>query len=189
MRTAQCHPHRRYVAHGLCRNCYMKEWHKKTYRRSTNPKPWGKSLPRALQARWAGHRKQTKEELQAKHDEYVRKVWLPKNRERINAERRHKWATDSAYRENRRLRNWENSLLVKYGLSADDLRTMKNRQDHRCAICRGKERLVVDHDHQTKRVRELLCDRCNRLLGVALDDPHRLQQAARYLRSWQPENR
>jgi hypothetical protein len=39
----------------------------------------------------------------------------------------------------------------------------------------------VDHCHKTGRVRGLLCNRCNTLLGKAEDDPKILATAARYL--------
>jgi hypothetical protein len=67
---------------------------------------------------------------------------------------------------------------------------MLARQDGVCAICRGEETrtmagtvlaLCVDHDHETGRVRGLLCHPCNMLLGFARDDEERLQAAVRYL--------
>jgi hypothetical protein len=62
-----------------------------------------------------------------------------------------------------------------------------------CAICgkipdapefsnRKCERaLFVDHDHQTKKPRGLLCSRCNFALGKFGEDVERLQQAVFYL--------
>lgn len=65
-------------------------------------------------------------------------------------------------------------------------------QGHLCAICGRPEvsvgkfgeprRLAIDHCHQTGAVRELLCMRCNTMLGSAEDDPARLERAAAYLR-------
>jgi len=60
-----------------------------------------------------------------------------------------------------------------------------------CAACRKAEtltgpsgsprRLSVDHDHTTGRVRGLLCNACNRAIGLAKDDPTTLRRLAEYL--------
>lgn len=54
-----------------------------------------------------------------------------------------------------------------------------------CGICGNPPRavpLAVDHDHDTGLIRGAICWRCNRLLGVAKDDPKLLVDAAEYLR-------
>ncbi len=59
------------------------------------------------------------------------------------------------------------------------------RQGGVCAICREKpklfRRLVVDHDHRTGRVRGLLCDNCNRAIGLLKDKSQILHKAIKYL--------
>lgn len=63
------------------------------------------------------------------------------------------------------------SYLRRYGITRRDYEDMARAQAGCCRICGGDEkRLVVDHCHATGRVRELLCDGCNRLVG-AVESP------------------
>lgn len=67
------------------------------------------------------------------------------------------------------------------------------KQDHRCAICSQsapikpspghirRRALWVDHNHETGRVRGLLCHHCNAGLGYFKDRPEQLRKAAHYL--------
>lgn len=61
------------------------------------------------------------------------------------------------------------SRLQKYGLLLEDYEEQLHRQGGVCALCksppaRGKS-LCIDHCHDSGRVRGLLCNRCNSLLG------------------------
>jgi hypothetical protein len=60
---------------------------------------------------------------------------------------------------------------------------MLKAQGYKCKLC-GKEdhRLVIDHDHLTGRIRGMLCNRCNLMLGFAKDnDPEIFRKAIDYL--------
>lgn len=62
-------------------------------------------------------------------------------------------------------------LLKHYGITLEQYRMLLDEQGGVCAICRkpptGKQhRLAVDHCHTSRRVRALLCMRCNTMLGV-----------------------
>lgn len=56
-------------------------------------------------------------------------------------------------------------------------------QQGRCAICGRKERLVIDHDHDSGFMRGLLCYKHNCALGMFEDNPKFLKAAIDYLYS------
>ncbi len=63
---------------------------------------------------------------------------------------------------------------------------MFSQQKGCCAICKKhqselKKSLHVDHCHATGKVRELLCQECNHLLGNSQDDMKILLAAIAYL--------
>lgn len=79
----------------------------------------------------------------------------------------------------------ERRVQVTYGLQPGEYQMMLDRQDGGCAICGKKPvtmRLAVDHDHQTGRVRGLLCLRCNRALGLWESDPQKMRNLIKYVR-------
>ena len=79
--------------------------------------------------------------------------------------------------------------LVAYGLDATTFRALYDSQGGQCPICdrtfpafeeRSKQ-YSVDHDHETGKVRGLLCQECNKALGFAHDDIDRLKRMISYL--------
>jgi Recombination endonuclease VII len=69
-----------------------------------------------------------------------------------------------------------------YGLTLEQWDRMVVQQRGCCAICGEQSRdLHVDHCHETGTIRALLCQKCNRGLGLFDDDPDRLRTAARYV--------
>jgi hypothetical protein len=87
----------------------------------------------------------------------------------------------------RRYLDRKRHLSRRYGVSLEDYNKLVRLQHGRCAICfnypkRGG-RLGVDHNHDTGKVRGLLCHKCNPMLGNANDSILVLQKAIQYLRS------
>jgi hypothetical protein len=82
-----------------------------------------------------------------------------------------------------RRRNW---LQSNYGLTPADYDAMLARQDGLCAVCRRRPitRLCVDHSHDTRMLRSLLCRRCNAGLGNFDDNPDLLRAGADYVEIW-----
>jgi hypothetical protein len=117
-----------------------------------------------------------------------------------NIARAQKWRDDNLerYRENQRrmrstpegkARQRAGHLKRKYGITLEEYDTLLQHQGGGCAICRRKPRpdasLHLDHDHQTGRMRGILCFRCNNGLGDFDDDASLLQQAVAYVVSYQ----
>lgn|SRR5260221_3465328 len=84
----------------------------------------------------------------------------------------------------------ERYILIQFGLSSVEYREIKKAQNNVCALCMDPPpnthpfRLVVDHNHETGRVRALLCSPCNKMLGFARDSLEILDRAAVYLRKY-----
>ena len=73
-------------------------------------------------------------------------------------------------------------LKRNYGISLEEYLNLCQKQQHSCSICGTKNTaLVVDHDHKTGKVRELLCSSCNKGLGLFYDNRQFLQKAMDYL--------
>ena len=79
-------------------------------------------------------------------------------------------------------------LLRNYSISYEEYLCLLEGQDHKCAICGAEEsdrknrELVVDHCHASGKVRGMLCQKCNLMLGNANDLISTLEQAVIYLR-------
>lgn len=114
----------------------------------------------------------------------ARRRWWNKNRDAMNAlqrERRREPAVKAQRAEWARLdkiahpnRYRDKSYRTKYGITLADYDAMFAIQGGACAICREPckgtpekpyHRLHVDHNHETGKVRGLLCRRCNVAVG------------------------
>lgn len=88
-------------------------------------------------------------------------------------------------RKSNRIATKKYQLAVNYNLTVEDVERMHLKQAGLCAICGGKLKprhgTQVDHCHETGKVRGLLCNHCNRLLGCARDNPRILENATNYI--------
>jgi hypothetical protein len=75
----------------------------------------------------------------------------------------------------------QHHLWRRYGLTLEDVAELLRLQGGVCAVCLSRDPDHVDHDHQTGRVRGLLCFSCNGGLGQFKDDAVILRRAAEYL--------
>src|SRR5206468_12595026 len=71
-----------------------------------------------------------------------------------------------------RRRNYD--LYRAYKITEYEYNELVKKQNGVCAICEKicnkYERLSVDHNHETNKVRGLLCHRCNSAIGFIIED-------------------
>ncbi|MBC7381892.1 MAG: endonuclease VII domain-containing protein [Bacteroidia bacterium] len=81
-------------------------------------------------------------------------------------------------------------LNKSYGISLSNYNEILEKQNGKCAICNKtpkeknmgrKKNLCVDHCHTTGNIRGLLCDTCNRGIGLLDDNKELLNNALLYL--------
>lgn len=75
----------------------------------------------------------------------------------------------------------EYHLRRRYGIGQADVDAMLATQGGLCAACKTDRPQHVDHDHETGRVRGMLCFLCNQALGNVRDDIQRLHGLIDYL--------
>jgi len=84
----------------------------------------------------------------------------------------------------------DNYLKRAYGIDLDEYNLMLIKQNNCCSICKSdgfimqkghKVKLVVDHCHDTGKVRGLLCHNCNRALGLLKDNTNTINNALEYI--------
>lgn len=72
----------------------------------------------------------------------------------------------------------------KYKITLDEYNEILKRQNFSCAVCDDiptKQRLHVDHNHITGKVRGLLCQPCNVSIGKMKENPNLLRKLADYI--------
>lgn len=81
-------------------------------------------------------------------------------------------------------------LKKKFGITLEEYEALFVAQGGVCAICHRPETsryrdtvrlMAVDHNHETQKIRGLLCSWCNLAIGYLKDDPLRALALADYL--------
>jgi hypothetical protein len=148
-----CHPDRPLYAKDLCNSCYTKQW--------LDAVPSRRLRRAASISRWRVKNKEHLKEYDKAHN---------RSRQRRSKEEQ---------------RKYYHKYL--YGLTEQQYTAMLSSQQGLCAICgnppKNNKVLTVDHNHATKQVRALLCNKCNRYLW-ALETTEWNEKATAYLNYW-----
>lgn len=80
------------------------------------------------------------------------------------------------------------NIKQKFGISLETVNAKLQLQLNACAICKlefdEKRRYVIDHNHETNEVRDLLCYPCNTSLGMLKEDENLIWNLLEYLKRW-----
>lgn len=84
--------------------------------------------------------------------------------------------------------NFELRLCRHYNIDVTTYLEMQDNQKGCCAICSNslyhsgsKRNAHIDHNHETGKVRAILCSHCNHTVGYSLEDINRLRAIVVYL--------
>lgn len=93
-----------------------------------------------------------------------------------------------AYRAANRRKSYLQESRRKYGITPEEFSVMMTEQEDRCATCKKQfdwgdkqTKPHIDHCHASLKVRGILCNRCNTVLGLCSDNADLLSNLAGYL--------
>jgi hypothetical protein len=105
--------------------------------------------------------------------------WFQENRKRLREKRRKNPIPFHVSK------NYQ--LKYLYNITSEEVEAFFLVQKGRCYICNkpffgdDKVRMVIDHNHETNKVRSLLCHNCNIGLGCFKENINTLKEAIKYL--------
>lgn len=179
-----CHPERKYHAKGMCRPCYIGSW------KSNN-----KDRVKGSNAKY---RAKNQDSLLKKHRKYNsenRETIVEKSRQaRLERPERIAENKHNSYRrhfDKNAKKSRQKKLKYNYGITIDEYNAMYEAQGGVCAICgnpNGEKNLCVDHDHNSGKIRGLLCTDCNVGIGRLRDNLSIIQKAFLYIEKHQQES-
>ena len=113
--------------------------------------------------------------------------WNRKNKDRIKEHKKE-------YYQKTKKERTDADLHYRYGISLAEYEEMREAQGYKCYCCGVSEKeleelypnshhkkLCIDHCHKTGKVRKLICNRCNTLVGYLEKREHMLETALKYI--------
>lgn len=101
-------------------------------------------------------------------------------------------ANPQAFRDRSKIQRRDNPDVTKgyhlkdsFGITFEEYRQKLTEQNGVCAVCNQgpeKRKLCVDHDHESGKIRGLLCGRCNTALGSLKESVVIIQALLEYLK-------
>lgn len=127
-------------------------------------------------------KEKAKVKYQENKEKYLaeKREYYLKNRDTIIAKRRKDYKEGMVTGNTQKIAR-KSALKRNFGLTLAEIERMKELQGNVCAICKREKKLVVDHCHNSGKVRGLLCSLCNTHLGYIEESKETLLRAISYL--------
>lgn len=120
------------------------------------------------------------------------KDWYERNKDKAAAKvkewRRQNIDAVKQYRSDNKQKHYRQEIVRKYGVEPSWFDKQLQRQGNACACCKrqfhwsNKQTTPhVDHCHSTGKVRGILCNRCNTVLGLCKDNKELFKNLTGYL--------
>jgi hypothetical protein len=161
-----------------CRQCSAKRYEQWEYKNTEHKKEYYEKNKKIISLK-----NKTWKEKNLDRVKKQRKERDMKNKEKLQSQRK-------AYRTKYAQQEKNYALKRKFGISLEEYNLMFEKQKGACAICNRPERvmcegkiknLCIDHNHDTGKVRQLLCNSCNTAIGFFDENIHFLDSAIKYL--------
>ena len=116
--------------------------------------------------------------------------WASKNKDKVRERNARKAQNRQAYYQSERGVESSRRAHLKrmYNMTLEEYNVILESQNGVCEICKQPESygrasfLAVDHCHNSETIRGLLCNNCNRAIGLLKDDIEVLENAVKYLK-------
>ena len=119
----------------------------------------------------------------------------------------HEWLPPTAYNKDKRQANGisyrcrncsrtsirKYNLRAKYNLEVGEYNILLEKSQGQCTCCSKRlhnnaphpeDRPIIDHDHKTGKVRAILCNHCNRMVGYLREDPKYTMKLLDYIQGY-----
>lgn len=129
--------------------------------------------------------------LHKREKEWRKKYYKKNHTEKLNYYKKYRQEESErikGYRKNPKNKEYQRDYFLKYnhGISNQEYTNLLKNQSGLCAICKSKNKngklLVVDHDHKSGKIRELLCSNCNTSLGLLKESIPVLKNMVKYIK-------
>lgn len=119
-----------------------------------------------------------------KRKEYRQKYYLL-NKEKLKIYSKNYHSNPKRKKRDSYLNKWK-LIFVRYGLTKQKYFELIKKGQSKCynEFCPTKKNLRVDHNHQTNKIRGMLCIGCNTALGSLKENKNTILGLARYLEKY-----